>query len=146
MRHVVFRLGDERCALPLSIVRAVVVPPDRYTRVPRAPAHVCGVMNLRGRVVTVLDLGGLLGRNERDEPAKNARILVVDRGRRDLGLRVTDVEGIEEVGELEDPRGQEDAGQPTLEATSGVAVLREQRVWVLDPDRVDGLVDAVFGG
>lgn len=145
MRHVVFRLGDERCALPLSIVRAVVVPPDRYTRVPRAPAHVCGVMNLRGRVVTVLDLGGLLGRG-RDEPAKNARILVVDRGRRDLGLRVTDVEGIEEVGELEDPRGKEAAGRPTLAATSGVAVLREKRVWVLDPDGVDGLVDSVFGG
>ncbi len=155
MRHVVFRLGEDRCALPLDAVREVVVPPDRYTRVPRAPAVVCGVMNLRGRVVTVIDLTGLLVRREADEGdaltgrhchTKNARILLIDRGRRDLGLLVTDVEGIDELIPAE---AEPDAAAPhrlTPSAVAGAAKLRDAAVCLLDPDGVDGLVGSVFGG
>ena len=37
-RHVVVRVERERYALPLAAVREVVVPPERFARVPRAPA------------------------------------------------------------------------------------------------------------
>ncbi|MFN7135178.1 MAG: chemotaxis protein CheW, partial [Myxococcales bacterium] len=60
MRHVVFTAASERYALPLAAVREVVVPAT-LSRVPRSPAAVCGIMNLRGRVVTVVDLGVLFG-------------------------------------------------------------------------------------
>ena len=153
MRHVVFRLGEDRCALPLDAVREVVVPPDRYTRVPRAPAVVCGVMNLRGRVVTVIDLTGLLVRREADEGdalagrqghTKNARILLIDSGRRDLGLLVTDVEGIDELMPAEPEAAAPSHLMPS--AVAGAAKLRDAAVCLLDPDGVDGLVGSVFGG
>jgi purine-binding chemotaxis protein CheW len=54
-RLVAFRIGNEIYALPLEIVDEVVRSPGRLARVPHAPALLRGVMNLRGRVVPVID-------------------------------------------------------------------------------------------
>jgi purine-binding chemotaxis protein CheW len=48
-RFVVIRLGDERYGLPIAAVDEVVRLPDTLTRLPKAPAYVSGVMNLRGK-------------------------------------------------------------------------------------------------
>jgi purine-binding chemotaxis protein CheW len=53
-QFVVFRLGEEFYGLPILSVDEIVRRPDHLTRVPRAPAFVEGVMNLRGRVVPVI--------------------------------------------------------------------------------------------
>jgi purine-binding chemotaxis protein CheW len=54
-RFVIFELGDEQYGLPVEAVDEVVRCPDQLTRVPRAPSFVEGVMNLRGKVVPVID-------------------------------------------------------------------------------------------
>ena len=136
MRHVVFRVEKERYALPLAAVREVVVPPGRFTRVPRAPASVSGVMNLRGRVVTVVELRSLLGL-DRGSATAGQKVVLLDRGRRDLGLLVTDVDGIESVEKVGPaPEGAADG--------EGVARLRGLAVTVLDPEGIDGAVAALF--
>jgi purine-binding chemotaxis protein CheW len=139
MRHVVFRVDKERYALPLTAVREVVVPPAQFTRVPRAPAPVRGVMNLRGRVVMVVELGGLLALPPGEQPG--GRILLLDRGRRDLGLLVTDVDGIESLERISWPPGRQ-----ALPALRGVARLKGWAVTVLDPEGLDDAVAALFGG
>lgn len=136
MRHVIFRLEKERYALPLSAVREVVVPPERFTRVPRSPPPVAGVMNLRGRVVTVLELRGLLGLSEGALP--NQKVVLLDRGRRDLGLLVTEVEGVESVEKVIAAPGKQSA------SVRGVARVRGLGVTVLDPEGLDAAVGALF--
>jgi purine-binding chemotaxis protein CheW len=54
-QFVVFRLGDEHYGLPVAAVDEVARRPDKLTRVPRAPAYLQGVMNLRGAVLPVID-------------------------------------------------------------------------------------------
>ncbi len=54
-RFLVIRLGDETYGLPIAAVDEVVRLPETLTRLPKAPAYVQGVMNLRGRVVPVID-------------------------------------------------------------------------------------------
>jgi purine-binding chemotaxis protein CheW len=137
MRHVVFRLEKERYALPLAAVREVVVPPPGYSRVPRAPPAVCGVMNLRGRVVTVVEMVPLVGLGE--PSGAGEKIILLDRGRRDLGLLVSDVDGIELIEKVVPPPGRLDG------AVRGLARLKGLAVTVLDPDGVDGLVGELFG-
>jgi purine-binding chemotaxis protein CheW len=137
VRHVVFRLEKERYALPLAGVREVVVPPHGYTRVPRAARAVCGVMNLRGRVVTVVELAPLLSLG--DPQGTGEKIILLDRGRRDLGLLVTEVEGIEFIEKVVLSPG------PVQGAVRGIARLKGLAVTVLDPDGVDGLVGGLFG-
>jgi len=59
---VVVRLGTGRFAVGLAQVAEVGKVPT-VTRVPGAPAWVAGVVNWRGRILAVLDLGLLLGRD-----------------------------------------------------------------------------------
>jgi purine-binding chemotaxis protein CheW len=54
-QFIVFRLGGEEYGLPIGAVDEVVRVPDTLTRLPKAPAFIEGVMNLRGRVVPVID-------------------------------------------------------------------------------------------
>jgi purine-binding chemotaxis protein CheW len=137
MRHVVFRLEKERYALPLAAVREVVVPPRGYSLVPRAPPAVRGVMNLRGRVVTVVELAPLMGLGE--PKGVGEKFILLDRGRRDLGLLVAEVDGIELIEKVVVPPG------PAQSAVRGLARLKGLAVTVLDPDGVDGLVGTLFG-
>lgn len=58
--HLLFRLEGALYALPATSVREIVAPPP-ITRLPNAPEHVRGVMNLRGRIVPVIDLRRRLG-------------------------------------------------------------------------------------
>jgi purine-binding chemotaxis protein CheW len=140
MRHVVFLLEKDRYALPLAAIREVVVPPERFTRVPRSPPVVSGVMNLRGRVVTVVELKGLLGvADPSPRDPRLERVILLDRGRRDLGLLVTDVDGIESVEKVAAAPGKSSS------AVRGVARLRGWAVTILDPDGIDGLVVQSFG-
>lgn len=70
LQAVVFRLGDEEFGVPIMSVQEIVRVPDSLTRVPRTPAFVEGVINLRGTVLPVIDqrarLGlGTVARNDR---------------------------------------------------------------------------------
>ena len=136
MRYVLFRLERERFALPLSAIREVVVPPAQFTRVPRAPVSIRGVINLRGRVVTVVELRRLLGLGEPSTVSQ--KIVLLDRGRRDLGLLVSEVDGIEVIEKVAAAPGKLDA------SVKGIARLKGLAVTVLDPEGIDGAVASSF--
>ncbi len=59
-RYLQFSLGKEEYAIPLLRVREVIAPPE-ITPIPQTPPHFQGIMNLRGQVITVVDLRGKLG-------------------------------------------------------------------------------------
>lgn len=138
MRHVVFLVGKDRYALPLDAVREVVVAPPRYTRVPRAGAAVKGVMTLRGRVVPVVELERLLVAEAPGDAARPAgKIVLLELTRRDLGLLVTEVEGIEPIEQIDAPR-------TTSRLVRGLARVKEQPATVLDLQGLDSAVASAF--
>lgn len=54
-RYLSFSLGHEEYAIPLLSVREVIAVPE-ITPVPFTPSHFLGIMNLRGQVISVIDL------------------------------------------------------------------------------------------
>jgi purine-binding chemotaxis protein CheW len=58
---VVFRLDKEEFGVPIDSVQEIVRVPEELTHVPKAPAFVEGVINLRGSVLPVIDLRLRLG-------------------------------------------------------------------------------------
>jgi purine-binding chemotaxis protein CheW len=54
-RFLCFSLGAEEYAIPLLVVREVIAMPE-YTPVPYTPPYFLGIMNLRGQVISVMDL------------------------------------------------------------------------------------------
>ncbi len=102
-----FRLGTAVYALPLASVREIArLGP--LTEVPRAPADVLGVVSVRGRVTTVIDLRRRL-RLEATPPTRHTRLLFVDAGAEVFGLLV---EAVLQVHRLRDEEFEPGAGRP----------------------------------
>jgi len=136
IQHVVFLVESTRYALPLAAVREIVVHPEALVRVPRAPPPVLGVVNLRGRVVTVIDFSLLLELPPPSSPHR--KLILLDRGRRDLALSVTEVEGIETVEKVSTQARESRA------PVRGVTRVKGAAVTVLDADALDVAVTHLF--
>nr|WP_282600185.1 chemotaxis protein CheW [Patulibacter sp. SYSU D01012] len=125
------RVGREHYALPIEAVREVELLGEP-TPVPGAGPHVAGVRALRGELLPVLRLAGMLG-VAGDAPA---RIVVVEEGGRRAGLAVDAIDDIETV-----PAGELAPASSPL--TSGALVGGEHLIGVLD---VRATLDAATGG
>ncbi|GGF06226.1 MULTISPECIES: chemotaxis protein CheW [Stappia] len=73
IQYVTVVIGGQLFGLPISQVHDVFVP-DSVTRVPLAAPEVAGVLNLRGRIVTAIDMRKRLHLPDRDE---NAQVMAV---------------------------------------------------------------------
>ena len=86
LQLVTFRLGNEEFSLDILKVQEIIRHMD-LTRVPKTPEFVDGVINLRGRVIPVLDLRKRFGL-PKDGNTNETRIIVVDVDNRTVGLKV----------------------------------------------------------
>ena len=87
-----FRLGDLQLVAPLSEVAEILTPPP-LSKVPRTKTWVCGIANVRGNLMPIMDLLGYL----HDRPAslsRRSRILVVNHNGVYSGLVVDAVMGL----------------------------------------------------
>jgi purine-binding chemotaxis protein CheW len=81
-----FQIGSETFGLPISAVHEIVRMPE-VTNVPEAPDCVEGVVNLRGKIVPVIDMRKRFGLAEIESSSRN-RVLVVDFEGKKVGLIV----------------------------------------------------------
>lgn len=51
-----FVVGDEEYAIPILNIQEIIIKPIEYTRVPSVPDYVLGVFNMRGNVMSLIDL------------------------------------------------------------------------------------------
>ncbi len=96
-----FFVGNALCALDASEVQEVMRV-ESVTPVSHAPAEVMGVMNLRGKIVTLLDPGIILGLGK-SVPTRDSRVFIVEDRNEFLGVLV-DRAG--EVMEVERGQGE----------------------------------------
>ena len=130
---VVFLLGQEHYGLPISAVREIIVPPV-IRSVPQAKEHVRGLINLRGKVISVLDLTGLLGLPSIPMAEKQRRIVVLERKDTLLGI---EVDAVYEVTNLDDSKVElppEYAGDSGYLA--GIANQGENLLLILDVEKI----------
>jgi purine-binding chemotaxis protein CheW len=74
--YLIFSLADEKYAVHVDHVQEVVEP-DLITKVPNVPAYMLGIINLRGRVLPLLDTRLKLGLPQ-SEITKRSRILILN--------------------------------------------------------------------
>ena len=130
---VVFGVGDLLCALPVSAV-SEIVPAQQAARIPGALDGVEGLVNVRGRLLTVVDGRRMMSRESGIAAAEPSILLLHVHGR-PLGLLVDQVHDLIHVP----PSALEDRGTlPGVDPRVVSAVGRwEELVFVvLDPDVV----------
>jgi purine-binding chemotaxis protein CheW len=97
---VVVRLGDELYGIEADFVLDIR-PLNKITPVPRVPDWVSGVVNLRGRIISVLDLQRFLGLNPAEKKSVNEPVLphlvLVETPTMELALLVDEVVGIQKI-------------------------------------------------
>lgn len=105
--YLTFTLGDEKFAIPVEWVQEVVEV-EQVTKVPYAPDYMLGIINLRGRILPLLDTRLKLGL-PKTETTRKSRIMVLDlQGKDDKNLQIgAMVDVAREVIELQDKEIQE---------------------------------------
>jgi purine-binding chemotaxis protein CheW len=134
--HVVFRVDQGEYVLPASSVLHMESF-SGATRVPGAPAHVVGLVQVRSRVLPVVDLRLRFGLPAR-EPSLDSRILVVQQGARVVGLLA---DSAREVLRIE-PTQFHPPPELVLEQAAGfvtqVAEIGKRLVMLIDSGKVIG--------
>ena len=132
--YVTAMIGGQLFGLPIARVQDVFIP-DRMTQVPLSSPDIAGILNLRGRIVTVIDMRCRLGVPQQKSEQPAMAIGIECRGE-SYGLLIDD---IREVMTLPDSMRETNPINldPLLaQVSSGVIRLDSQLLVVLDIDRV----------
>lgn len=131
---IAFRIGEQAFCVDIMSVREIRgwTP---ATPVPRSPSYVKGVINLRGAVLPIIDLGARLGLNATTEPTARHVIMVAHIGRRTVGLLVDAVSDILQPGD--------DVIQPTPDVASDQVKSFVKGIFALD-GRMISLLDLTW--
>jgi purine-binding chemotaxis protein CheW len=129
-----FRIGEETYGVQIGAVREIVRVPE-ITTVPNAPEMIEGVINLRGKIIPVMDLRKRFGSSSTQSDKKN-RILVVDLENRLLGLIVSSASEVLKIppSEIEPPGAVFAEGESSY--VTGVGKLKGRLVILLDIARL----------
>ncbi|MBT4790100.1 MAG: purine-binding chemotaxis protein CheW [Halobacteriovoraceae bacterium] len=88
-RFIEFSLGGEDYAVPLLMVREVISIPET-TPIPKAPKHFVGLMNLRGQVISIVDLKSKLTIKKNEDSPESA-VIIVDFDGANIGIIVDSI-------------------------------------------------------
>jgi purine-binding chemotaxis protein CheW len=132
--HLVgFQVGRETYAAPITSLHEIVRVPE-ITSVPDAPDFMEGVMNLRGKIVSVIDLRKRLGASK-STPSKRNRILVVEHRGRLSGLIVDSASEVLKIPAHDvDPSPASDEGG--FSCVTGLAKYKGRLIVLLDMTRL----------
>ncbi len=129
-----FYIGDALCGMDILKVQEINKLME-MTRVPQAPDYVTGILNLRGQIVTIIDLGRKLGLGETDL-GDDPRNIIVNAPGEHIGLlvrKISDVANADPDG-IEPPPANMNGIQGTF--FTGVYKTDDQLIGILDVEEV----------
>jgi purine-binding chemotaxis protein CheW len=132
--YVTAMIGGQLFGLPISRVQDVFMP-ERVTRVPLAPAEVAGVLNLRGRIVTAVDMRARLGMPKR-EGEHQAMAVGVDLRGESYGLLIDSIGEVLKLADDSHEVNPVNLDPRMAKMAGGIHRLDGQLMVVLDIDRV----------
>jgi purine-binding chemotaxis protein CheW len=134
IEYVTVMIGGQLFGLPISRVQDVFMP-DRLTRVPLAPPEIAGVLNLRGRIVTTIDMRRRLGLPPRDDN-KPSMAVGIELRSESYGLLIDTVGEVMKLGEDTLEPNPVNLDPRLARVSGGVHRLDGQLMVILDVDYV----------
>lgn len=137
-KHLTFLIGEELYAIPVLKVREIIRHTP-ITPVPRMPSYVRGVLNLRGKVIPVVDLRIRFGLGD-GTILERTCIIVVQKTHPDgqlanMGLIVDSVRAVAQIAESEIEPTPNFGGQLSAKCILAMAKLEDRVVTLLDIDQ-----------
>jgi purine-binding chemotaxis protein CheW len=132
--YVTVLIGGQLFGLPILRVQDVFAP-ERLTKVPLAPAEIAGVLNLRGRIVTLIDMRTRLGLGSGENGNAPMAVGVESRGE-SYGLLIDSVGEVLKLEGLACEPNPNNLDARLARVSTGIYRLEGQLLMVLDVDRV----------
>jgi len=133
LQIVCFRIGTEEYGIDILQVQEILKVP-KITKLPKSMAHVLGVIDLRGKVIPIIDLGKKFGIVA--DLINSSRAIVVDINGKQVGLAIDSVSHVTKVdtGDVEPP-------PPVVKGISGkyivgIAKLKTGFIVILDINQI----------
>jgi purine-binding chemotaxis protein CheW len=129
-----FYVGDALCGMDILKVQEINKLMD-MTKVPQSPEYVTGILNLRGQIVTVIDLGNKLGLTAIDMNDAS-RNIIVNSANEYIGLLVSRISDVvaADMDKVEKPPANIGGLQGTY--FKGVFKTKDRLIGILDVDKV----------
>jgi len=134
LQLVSFKIGDEEFGVDILKVQEINRMLD-VTRVPNAPEYVDGVINLRGKVIPIIDLRRRFGM-ERKEKDKNTRIVVVELSGKIVGFVVDAVNEVLRIPKSVTEPPPAVAAGTNADFITAVGKLEDRLLTLLDLEKV----------
>ncbi len=143
---VVFKLGKEEYGFDVGVVREIHNMED-IARVHRSAPHIEGVINLRGKLLTVVNLRTRFGMEPMKKDEGNPKIVVIDGPDALVGFLVDEVSEVARI----DSQSIENAPDYISKGIEsqyviGIAKLEERLITLIDPVKVLELDNPSHGG
>ncbi len=132
--YVTAMVGEQLFGLPILRVQDVFAP-ERITRVPLAAPEIAGVLNLRGRIVTLIDLRRRLGLGAREDGAHRTAIGVEAHGE-SYGLLIDSVGEVLKLDEGAREANPINLDSKLAQVSVGIYRLEGQLLVIVDVDRI----------
>jgi purine-binding chemotaxis protein CheW len=132
--YVTVMIGTQLFGLPISRVQDVFMP-DRITRVPLAEPEIAGVLNLRGRIVTAIDMRRRLGLPPRTDDKPSMAVGIELKGE-SYGLLIDTVGEVMKLGDATRESNPVNLDSRLARVSGGVHRLDGQLMVILDVDHV----------
>ena len=129
-----FRVGRETYGIPIASLHEIVRVPE-ITAVPDAPAYMEGVINLRGRIVSVLDLHKRFGQSA-TPLHRRSRILVVEHKGRLAGMIVDEASEVLKISETDIEPAPGMMLEGGLDCVTGLGKYQGRLIILLDVGKV----------
>jgi purine-binding chemotaxis protein CheW len=130
MQVVVFKIGDEQFAVETSKVQSIN-DIMKITNVPKAPKHIKGLINLRGNIISLMDINLLLELEKGNSEQNNIIILEME----DELVGIT-VDQVDEVLDIEEDIIEKLETERKKSFIKGILNFKDRIVTLIDIDRL----------
>lgn len=135
-QYVTVFIGSQLFGLPIEKVHDVFMP-DSITRVPRAEDEIAGVLNLRGRIVTAIDMRRLLGLEERAKDETKMAVGIEYKGE-SYGFIIDNVGEVLNLADDSREANPSNLNRNWTNISAGVHRLEGQLMVILDVEKLLG--------
>lgn len=145
-KYMTFTLKNEIYGIPIGTVKEINAMMT-ITEVPNTPKYIKGVINLRGKIISIMDLRMRLGMEEIEYSERTCIIVVEvqnnEKGKKKIGIVVDHVAEVIEIknSELED--FEEDLADGLNAFINGIAKVKDKIIIILDIERIVNNIEIV---
>lgn len=133
-KYIIINIADQKFCMLIDLVEDILLP-QKINPVPLSPSYILGSLNLRGRVVTAIDLRVKLGIKPLSDYDHHRSVVVAYMGEL-FSLVVDSVSEIINIPNSAIERSPENLSQEWRELSSGIYMTEEQLITILDVKKI----------